>query len=137
MSGFRKLQVESPICKFIPHFVYSFHIYLRFPVTFVDSTYILWIPHTFCGIHLELRNPSISYICLLRNSQQNNYADIVYITGNCTRNPQNICKWNPLTFCNMFKDLSLESRNIQTQNFAPIQCTVWPRNEGLTTLVGW
>ena len=26
---------------------------------------------------------------------------------------------------NMFKDLSLESRNIQTQNCAPIQCTVW------------
>ena len=29
----------------------------------------------------------------------------------------------------MFKDLFLESRNIQTQNYAPIQCTVWPRNE--------
>ena len=29
----------------------------------------------------------------------------------------------------MFKDLSMESRNIQTQNCAPIQCTVWPRNE--------
>ena len=29
---------------------------------------------------------------------------------------------------NMFKDLSLESRNIQTENCAPIQCTVWPRN---------
>ena len=29
----------------------------------------------------------------------------------------------------MFKDLSLESRNINTQNCAPIQCTVWPRNE--------
>ena len=25
--------------------------------------------------------------------------------------------------------LSMESRNIQTQNCAPIQCTVWPRNE--------
>ena len=38
-------------------------------------------------------------------------------------------KWNPLTFWNMLKGFSLESRNIQTQNFAPIQCTVWPRNE--------
>ena len=28
----------------------------------------------------------------------------------------------------MFKDLSLESRNIQTQNCAPIKCTLWPRN---------
>ena len=29
---------------------------------------------------------------------------------------------------NMFKDLSMESRNKQTQNCAPIQCAVWPRN---------
>ena len=29
----------------------------------------------------------------------------------------------------MFKNLSLESRTIQTQNCAPIQCTVWPRND--------
>ena len=28
----------------------------------------------------------------------------------------------------MYKDFSMESRNIQTQNCAPIQCTVWPRN---------
>ena len=28
---------------------------------------------------------------------------------------------------NMFKDLFLESRNIQEQNCAPIQLTVWPR----------
>ena len=32
-----------------------------------------------------------------------------------------------LIFWNMLKDLSLESTNIQTQNYAPIQCTVWPR----------
>ena len=29
----------------------------------------------------------------------------------------------------MFKGLSLESRNIQAQIYAPIQCTVWPRND--------
>ena len=29
----------------------------------------------------------------------------------------------------MFKDLSLDSRDIHTLNCAPIQCTVWPRNE--------
>ena len=28
----------------------------------------------------------------------------------------------------MFNDLSLESRNPQTQDCAPILCTVWPRN---------
>ena len=37
---------------------------------------------------------------------------------------------------NMFKDLSMESRNKQTQNCAPIQCTVWPRNvSGLLCLL--
>ena len=44
------------------------------------------------------------------------------------RNPRKFCKWNPFTFWNMFRYLSLESRNTQTQNCAPIQCTVWPRN---------
>ena len=29
----------------------------------------------------------------------------------------------------MLKNLSLESRNTQTQKWAPIQSTVWPRNE--------
>ena len=28
----------------------------------------------------------------------------------------------------MFKDLSLETRNLQTKNCASTQCTVWPRN---------
>ena len=35
---------------------------------------------------------------------------------------------------NMFKDLSLESRNLQTQNCAPIRCTVCPRNEKILFL---
>ena len=30
---------------------------------------------------------------------------------------------------NLLKGLALESRNIQTQKCAPIQCTVWPRKE--------
>ena len=32
---------------------------------------------------------------------------------------------------NMFKDLYLESTNIQTQNCEPIQCTVWPRSNDI------
>ena len=28
-----------------------------------------------------------------------------------------------------FKDLSIEFSNMQKQNCAPIQCTIWPRNE--------
>ena len=80
--------------------------------------------------NLHLRIPlgvaesrTTSYICLLRNPQQVNCADKNYIASICTRNPREYCKWNPLTFWNMFKYLSLESRNIQTQNCAPIQCT--------------
>ena len=37
--------------------------------------------------------------------------------------------WSLRQSFNTFRDLSLESRNTQTQNCAPIQCTVWPRNE--------
>ena len=131
--------MESAICKWNPHFVCSdFHLYLR-------------IPHTFCGFHLHFAKPltvaesrTTSYICLLQNPQQHNCADKTYVTATCTRNPEHFCKWNPFTFWNMFKDLSLESRNIHpgnclqlrrsrlaqafTQNCAPIQCTVWPRN---------
>ena len=43
--------------------------------------------------------------------------------------PRKFCTWNPLTFWNMFKDLSPESRDLQIPNCAPIHCTVWPRNE--------
>ena len=32
----------------------------------------------------------------------------------------------------MCRDLSLESKTIQTQNCAPTQCTVWSRNESVT-----
>ena len=66
---------------------------------------------------------STTFIRSLRNPQQNQCADKIYVTGICTR--------NSFTFWNMLKDLSLESRNIQTQNCAPIQCTVWPRKAGL------
>ena len=36
----------------------------------------------------------------------------------------------------MFKDLSLEYRNIQTQNYAPIQCTLWPSNVNIIEYFG-
>ena len=35
--------------------------------------------------------------------------------------------WSFRQNSNKIKDLSLESRNIQTKNCAPIQCTLWPR----------
>ena len=86
------------------------------PTKFADSTYVLRNPRTVS------ESRTASNICLLRKPQQNKCADKIYVTGICTR--------NPLKFWNIFKDLSLESRNIQTQNCAPIQCTVWPRNVG-------
>ena len=92
----------------------KFHLHLRIPVTFCESTYM-------CGIQIT------SYICLLGNPQQIKCADKICVTSICTRNPRKSCKWNPLTFWNLFKYLSPESRNTMTQNCAPIQCTVWPR----------
>ena len=88
---------------------YGFYLKLGIPLTFSESR-------------------TTTYIRSLRNSQQYKSADKVCSTGICTRNPQKLCIWNPLTFWNMFKVLFLESRKIKTQNCAPIQCTVWPRN---------
>ena len=81
----------------------------------------LRIPLTFCGTYLQLRNPeqlSIFACCGIRNKL---ICRQTYVTSIS-------CKWNPLTFWNMFKYLSLKSRKKQTQNCAPFQCTVWPRN---------
>ena len=36
--------------------------------------------------------------------------------------------WSFRQIFHMFKDMSVDSRNIQTQNCATIQCTIWPRN---------
>ena len=84
---------------------------------FAESATVFAESRTVCGIHKQMIQLAIF---AKRNQQQNKCADKIYVTG--------ICLWNPLTFGNIFKDLSRESRNIQTQNCAPIQCTVWPRN---------
>ena len=100
---------------------------VRIPIIFADSTYILRNPLTVA------ESRTTSYNCLLRNPQQIKCADKIYVTSIYTRNPRKSCKWKPLTVWSMFKYLSLETRNKQTQNFAPIQCTIWPRN-GCKTL---
>ena len=142
------------ICKFTNKQNSESTYSLRIALTFADFAYILRIPLIFCGIHLQfadstcicgfhlhfadsnyiLRNPltvaeskTTSCICLLQNPQQNKCADKIYVTGICMRNPLKLCIWKPLTFWNTFGDLSLESKNIQTQNCAPIQCKFWPR----------
>ena len=66
-----------------------------------------------------------TYICSLWNSLSRQIVRCRYLYAESTRNR----KWNPLTFWNKFLDLSLESRNIQTQNCLPIQCRLWPRIE--------
>ena len=112
--------------KQISGFLYSLRFrlqLLQIPLSFADSTYFVRNPVTVA------ESRTTSYISLLRNPQQNKCANKIYVTGICTQNPLKFFKWNPLTFWNIFKDLSLESRDIQTQNCAPIQCTVWPRNE--------
>ena len=97
----------------------------RIPLKFADSTYILRIPLTFCGIHSQLRNPeqlAIFACCGIRT--KTNVATKFTLQVLVRGIPEKFCKRKPLTFWNMFKDLSLESRSIQTQNGAPIQCTV-------------
>ena len=49
------------------------------------------------------------------------------IKAYCTRIPTKICEWNPITFSEMFTNLSLESRKMQTQNCVPIQRKVLSR----------
>ena len=69
---------------------------LRNPLTFANSAYILRIPLTVA------ESRTTSYICLLRNPQQNKCADKIYVTDKCMRNPLKLCLWNPLTFWNIF-----------------------------------
>ena len=78
-----------------------------------------------------LRNPltvaesrTTSFFHWLRKPQQNKCAVKYFFTG-----VTDVLKRNSLTFQNLFRDLSLESRNIHTQCCVPIQCKVWPRNE--------
>ena len=85
--------------KFLKSFkVCGFHLQiLRVPLTFADSTYISRNRFTVAEFK------TTSHICLLRNQQQVKCADKVYVTIICTQNPRKSCKWNPLTFWNMFK----------------------------------
>ena len=53
---------------------------LRIPLIFANSTYILRNP-------LTVAESRTSYICWLRNPQQNKCADKIYLTGICMRNP--------------------------------------------------
>ena len=74
-------------------YICGFHIQiLRIPLAFAISTYILRNPLTVA------ESITTSYICLLRNPQQNKSADEVYVTGICMRNPLKFCLWNPLRF---------------------------------------
>ena len=109
-----RLQVRIPHTNFADStYISGFHLH------FADSTYILRNTLT------VTESRTTSNISLLRNPQQNNCAEKINATGICMRNPLKFCLWNPLTFRNIFKDLSMESRNIQTKNCAPIQCSVW------------
>ena len=71
---------------------------LQIPLTFADSTFIFRNPLTIA------ESRTTSYICLLWNPQQNKCADKICVTGICTRNPRNFCKWSSFTFWNMFND---------------------------------
>ena len=69
-----------------PHTICEIRLHLRIAHTnFADSTYILQNPLTVAEFRTN------SYICLLRNPQQNKYADKIYVTGICMRNQLKFC----------------------------------------------
>ena len=52
-----------------------------------------------------------------------------FVTGICVQNPRKSSEWIPFTFWNMFKDVFLDSNDLQTPNCEPNQCTVWSRSK--------
>ena len=96
---------------------------------------------------LEIRIQAVAFICSYASSILNKTRNPLTVCGIhpltfaessiILRNPLTVAKSkttrfirlfrNPLTFWYMFKDWFLEFGNIQTQNCACIQCTVWPR----------
>ena len=107
VSGIRKMQVESAFCLRIPHTFFGFRTH------FAESTYSCGIQKQLaifscCGIRNERNVPTkFTLQVFVRGIQETFVRGILIHFGTC---------------------LYLDSRNIQTQNCAPIQCTVWPRN---------
>ena len=90
------ISIPIPVTKLRSQFLPSISIPANIHLYSLNLTYILRNPLT------VLESRTTSYICLLRNSQQNKCADKIYITGICMRNPLKFCLWNPLTFWNIF-----------------------------------
>ena len=97
-----------------------------------ESTYNLRNPLTVCGIHLQfcgiqsnslyllVAESATKQVCRQNLSYRYMYAEsteILFVESTY--------------ILEYILDLSLESMDIQTQNCAPIQCIVWPRNVDL------
>ena len=94
----------------------GFHLHLR-------------VPLTFCGIHLRLRNPEklAIFACFGIRGTTNfptKFTLQVFVRGIHGSFVSGI----HLHFGTCLK----VSRNIQTQNCAPLQCRIWPRNDKLS-----
>ena len=100
---------------------------LRSLLTFADSAYKFYGFHlhlrirlAFCGIHLQLRSPeqlALFACCGIRNT--------TFVPTKFTL--QVFVRWVHGSFVKRIRlhFVSLESRNLHTQNCGPIQCTVW------------
>ena len=112
-----------------PLTICGIRLLLRIPqINFADSTHI-------CGFHLHFAKST--YSCGIQNNQL-----FLLLAESATKQmgrqklryrymyaeSTEFYLWNSPTFKNIFQDLFLDFRNIQTQNCAPIECTVWPRN---------
>ena len=114
--------------KFGIHLQFAESTYIcGFRLQFAESIYSCGIPITICGIHLQLRNPeqlAIFACCGIRNKKNvpTKFTLQVYVCG---------FHWNFVCGIHLYFGTYFKAYlwNIQTQNCAPIPCTVWPRNE--------
>ena len=107
------------------HIVRGIRFHLRTQLTkFADST-------NSCVFHLHLRNPeqlAIFACCGIRGTM-NMLIKITLQVFARRVHGSFVCRINLHFGTCLWKGLSRDSRNKNTPNCAPIQCTVWPRNE--------
>ena len=95
-------------------------------LTFADSAYKFSEFHLQCEFRLHFVESlySCKLFSLVAEFATQQMCQQKYATCFCTRNPRKLCQWSSITFWNTFKDFFMESNDKQTQNCAPIQCTV-------------
>ena len=80
------LEIRTPALPFSCSFASSALSKIQNPFTVAESANL-------CGFHLQFaESKTTSYIRLLRNPRHNKYADKIYVTLKCSRNPRKFYK---------------------------------------------